>query len=172
MVKVLGIFVKGYVEQFLLLGGVQLVSCYQGLLVDYIEYFDEVGVVVMCDGGIVGVLLFGVFYFLCEMQCLLVELLCCYQVFVVVVSDFNFGISLFCSLYLVMNMVCVQFGLMLEEVWVGVMCYVVCVLGRQVMYGQFRVGYWVDFVVWDVEQLVEIVYELGCNFLYQWVYRG
>ncbi len=67
----------------------QLVSRYQGLSADHIEYLDEAGVAAMRDGGTVGVLLPGAFYFLRETQRPPVELLRRYQVPVAVASDFN-----------------------------------------------------------------------------------
>ncbi|EEB5973952.1 imidazolonepropionase, partial [Salmonella enterica subsp. enterica serovar Enteritidis] len=45
-------------------------------------------------------------------------------------------------------------------------------LGRQATHGQLRADYRADFVVWDAEQPVEVVYEPGRNPLYQRVYRG
>ncbi|EDQ6098407.1 amidohydrolase family protein, partial [Salmonella enterica subsp. enterica serovar Java] len=101
-----------------------------------------------------------------------VELLRRYQVPVAVASDFNPGTSPFCSLHLAMNMACVQFGLTPEEAWAGVTRHAARALGRQATHGQLRAGYRADFVVWDAEQPVEIVYEPGRNPLYQRVYRG
>ncbi|EBB9642394.1 imidazolonepropionase [Salmonella enterica] len=170
--QALGIPVKGHVEQLSLLGSAQLVSRYQGLSADHIEYLDEAGVAAMRDGGTVGVLLPGAFYFLRETQRPPVELLRRYQVPVAVASDFNPGTSPFCSLHLAMNMACVQFGLTPEEAWAGVTRHAARALGRQATHGQIRAGYRADFVVWDAEQPVEIVYEPGRNPLYQRVYRG
>ncbi|KFT02425.1 amidohydrolase family protein, partial [Salmonella enterica] len=149
-----------------------LVRRYQGLSADHIEYLDEVGVAAMRDGGTVGVLLPGAFFFLREPQRPPVELLRRYQVPVAVASDFNPGTSPFCSLHLAMNMACVQFGLTPEEAWAGVTRHAARALGRQATHGQIRAGYRADFVVWDAEQPVEIVYEPGRNPLYQRVYRG
>ncbi|EIW4310209.1 amidohydrolase family protein, partial [Salmonella enterica] len=135
-------------------------------------YLDEAGVAAMRDGGTVGVLLPGAFYFLRETQRPPVELLRRYQVPVAVASDFNPGTSPFCSLHLAMNMACVQFGLTSEEAWAGVTRHAARALGRQATHGQLRADYRADFVVWDAEQPVEVVYEPGRNPLYQRVYRG
>lgn len=118
--QALGIPVKGHVEQLSLLGGAQLVSRYQGLSADHIEYLDEAGVAAMSRGGTVGVLLPGAFYFLKETQRPPVALLRHYGVPMAVATDFNPGTSPFISLHLAMNMACVQFGLTPEEAWAGV----------------------------------------------------
>lgn len=68
----------------------------------------------MVKVGIVVVLLLGVFYFLCEIKYLLIELFQQYQVFIVILIDFNLGILLLCLLYLMMNMVCIFFCMILE----------------------------------------------------------
>lgn len=170
--QTLGIPVKGHVEQLSLLGGAQLVSRYHGLSADHIEYLDEEGVAAMSQSGTVGVLLPGAFYFLKEQQRPPVELLRQYQVPMAVATDFNPGTSPFISLHWAMNMVCVQFGLTPEEAWAGVTRHAARALGRHATHGQLKAGFVADFVVWDAQLPVEILYEPGRNPIYQRVFRG
>lgn len=170
--QTLGIPVKGHVEQLSLLGGAQLVSRYLGLSADHIEYLDEEGVAAMSQSGTVGVLLPGAFYFLKEQQRPPVELLRQYQVPMAVATDFNPGTSPFISLHWAMNMVCVQFGLTPEEAWAGVTRHAARALGRHATHGQLKAGFVADFVVWDAQLPVEILYEPGRNPIYQRVFRG
>ena len=170
--QALGIPVKGHVEQLSLLGGAQLVSHYQGLSADHIEYLDEAGVAAMSRSGTVGVLLPGAFYFLKETQRPPVVLLRHYGVPMAVATDFNPGTSPFISLHLAMNMACVQFGLTPEEAWAGVTRHAARALGRQTTHGQLKAGYVADFAVWDAELPVEILYEPGRNPLCHRVFRG
>lgn len=170
--QALGIPVKGHVEQLSLLGGAQLVSRYHGLSADHIEYLDEAGVVAMSQSGTVGVLLPGAFYFLKEQQRPPVEWLRHYQVPMAVATDFNPGTSPFISLHWAMNMACVQFGLTPEEAWAGVTRHAARALGRHDTRGQLKAGFVADFVVWDAQLPVEILYEPGRNPLYQRVFRG
>ncbi len=170
--QALGIPVKGHVEQLSLLGGAQLVSRYQGLSADHIEYLDEAGVAAMSRSGTVGVLLPGAFYFLKETQRPPVTLLRHYGVPMAVATDFNPGTSPFISLHLAMNMACVQFGLTPEEAWAGVTRHAARALGRQTTHGQLKAGYVADFAVWDAELPVEILYEPGRNPLCHRVFRG
>lgn len=170
--QALGIPVKGHVEQLSLLGGAQLVSRYHGLSADHIEYLDEAGVVAMSQSGTVGVLLPGAFYFLKEQQRPPVEWLRHYQVPIAVATDFNPGTSPFISLHWAMNMACVQFGLTPEEAWAGVTRHAARALGRHDTHGQLKAGFVADFVVWDAQLPVEILYEPGRNPLYQRVFRG
>ncbi|EFE08718.1 imidazolonepropionase [Citrobacter youngae] len=170
--QALGIPVKGHVEQLSLLGGAQLVSRYHGLSADHIEYLDEAGVAAMSQSGTVGVLLPGAFYFLKEQQRPPVALLRQYQVPMAVATDFNPGTSPFISLHWAMNMACVQFGLTPEEAWAGVTRHAARALGRHATHGQLKAGFVADFVVWDAELPVEILYEPGRNPLYQRVFKG
>ena len=170
--QALGIPVKGHVEQLSLLGGAQLVSRYHGLSADHIEYLDEAGVAAMSQSGTVGVLLPGAFYFLKEKQHPPVELLRQYQVPMAVATDYNPGTSPFISLHWAMNMACVQFGLTPEEAWAGVTRHAARALGRHATHGQLKAGFVADFVVWDAELPVEILYEPGRNPIYQRVFKG
>ncbi|MDY1036423.1 imidazolonepropionase [Lelliottia sp. CFBP8978] len=168
----LGIPVKGHVEQLSSLGGAALVSRYQGLSADHIEYLDEAGVRAMAQSGTVAVLLPGAFYFLQERQRPPVGLLRKHGVPLAVATDYNPGTSPFASLHLAMNMACVQFGLTPEEAWAGVTRHAAQALGRGATHGQLSAGFVADFIVWDAERPVEMVYEPGRNPLYQRVFRG
>jgi imidazolonepropionase len=170
--QVLNIPVKGHVEQLSSLGGAQLVSQYKGLSADHIEYLSEEGVAAMADSGTVAVLLPGAFYFLNETQKPPVDALRCHRVPMAVATDYNPGTSPFASLHLAMNMACVKFGLTPEEAWTGVTRHAARALGRQDSHGQLAAGFVADFVIWDAEHPVEMVYEPGRNPLWQRVFRG
>jgi imidazolonepropionase len=170
--QVLNIPVKGHVEQLSSLGGAQLVSQYKGLSADHIEYLSEEGVAAMADSGTVAVLLPGAFYFLNETQKPPVDALRRHGVPMAVATDYNPGTSPFASLHLAMNMACVKFGLTPEEAWTGVTRHAARALGRQDSHGQLAAGFVADFVIWDAEHPVEMVYEPGRNPLWQRVFRG
>ncbi|WP_165464787.1 imidazolonepropionase [Enterobacter cloacae] len=168
----LGIPVKGHVEQLSNLGGAALVSQYKGLSADHTEYLDDAGIKAMAQSGTVAVLLPGAFYFLQERQRPPVAKLREQGVPMAVATDYNPGTSPFASLHLAMNMACVQFGLTPEEAWAGVTRHAAQALGRGATHGQLKPGYVADFVVWEANHPVEMVYEPGRNPLYQRVFRG
>ena len=170
--QALGIPVKGHVEQLSSLGGAELVSRFKGLSADHIEYLSESGVMAMRASGTVAVLLPGAFYFLNETQKPPVALLRQQGVPMAVATDFNPGTSPFASLHLAMNMACVKFGLTPEEAWAGVTRHAAQALGRKQTHGQLAAGFVADFVVWDANHPVEIIYEPGRNPLYQRIFRG
>jgi imidazolonepropionase len=154
------------------LGGAELVSRFKGLSADHIEYLSESGVMAMRASGTVAVLLPGAFYFLNETQKPPVALLRQQGVPMAVATDFNPGTSPFASLHLAMNMACVKFGLTPEEAWAGVTRHAAQALGRKQTHGQLATGFVADFVVWDANHPVEMIYEPGRNPLYQRIFRG
>ncbi|SQI42154.1 Imidazolonepropionase [Leminorella richardii] len=164
--------VRGHVEQMSNIGGSELVARHGGLSVDHIEYLDEAGIAALSQQSTVAVLLPGAFYFLKEKRVPPVDLLRRYRVPMAVASDFNPGTSPFASLRLAMNMACVQFGLTVEEAWAGVTRHAAQALNRQNTHGQLAAGFYADFIVWEAEQPVDIVYELGRNLVSQRVFRG
>lgn len=125
----LGVPVKGHVEQLSALGGAELVSRYQGLSADHIEYLTASGVTALAEAGTVAVLLPGAFYFLGETQKPPVETLRRYRVPMALATDHNPGTSPFTSLHWMMNMACCQFGLTPEEAWLGVTRHAAQALG-------------------------------------------
>ena len=126
----------------------------------------------MAQSGTVAVLLPGAFYFLQERQRPPVAQLREQGVPMAVATDYNPGTSPFASLHLAMNMACVQFGLTPEEARAGVTRHAAQALGRAATHGQLKPGYVADFVVWEANHPVEMVYEPGRNPLYQRVFRG
>ncbi|AOM39369.1 imidazolonepropionase [Xenorhabdus hominickii] len=170
--KRLNIPVKGHVEQLSNLGGSELVAEYRGLSVDHIEYLDEKGIEAISRSGTAAVLLPGAFYFLKETKRPPIALLRQYGVPMAISTDFNPGTSPFASLRLIMNMACVQFGLTPEEAWLGVTIHAARALGRADSHGQLAAGYMADFVVWDAQNPVDILYEIGHNPLVYRIYRG
>ncbi|MDC9582551.1 imidazolonepropionase [Xenorhabdus sp. PR6a] len=170
--KRLNIPVKGHVEQLSNLGGSELVAEYQGLSVDHIEHLDEKGIEAISRSGTVAVLLPGAFYFLRETQRPPIALLRQYGVPMAISTDFNPGTSPFASLRLIMNMACVQFGLTPEEVWQGVTVHAAQALGRAKSHGQLAAGFMADFIMWEAQDPVDILYELGHNPLVYRVYHG
>ncbi len=149
-----------------------LVGKYHGLSADHIEYLDEEGVLALRQAGTVAVLLPGAFYFLRETRRPPVDLLRRHHVPMAVATDINPGTSPFASLHLAMNMACVQFGLTPEEAWAGVTRHAAQALGRQRTHGQLAAEFVADFIVWDADNPVEMVYEPCRNPLFSRVYRG
>lgn len=170
--KELDIPVKGHMEQMSNLGGSELIAKYNGLSVDHIEFLDEAAIKAISQSGTVATLLPLAFYFLRETQKPPIDLLRQYKVPMAISTDFNPGTSPFTSLRFAMNAASVQFGLTPLEVMEGVTKNAAQALGRKDTHGQLKPNFVANFAIWNVQNPVEIFYELGHNPLVHRVFHG
>ncbi len=168
----LNIPVKGHMEQLSNLGGSALVAKYHGLSVDHIEFLDKAEIQELAKTRTVATLLPLAFYFLRETKKPPIDLLRQYNIPIAISTDFNPGTSPFASIRLAMNAACVQFGLTPLEAFIGVTRNAAQALNKEKTHGQIRVGYKANFAIWDVQEPVEIFYELGHNPLIHRVFNG
>ena len=162
---------KGHVEQLSNQGGAALVSQYNGLSADHIEYLDDAGVQAMAQSGTVAVLLPGAFYFCrsASVRRLISPKTWC--------ADGRRH-----RLQPRHQPVCQpapgdEYGL--RPVWPDARRglgwrHAACGAGagRGATHGQLQSGFVADFIVWDAHHPVEMVYEPGRNPLYQRIFRG
>lgn len=161
--KKLGLPVKGHVEQLSNLAGARLVAEYDGLSVDHVEYLATEDIPFIQQQDVVAVLLPGAYYFLNETQKPPVQGFRDAGVAMAIATDLNPGSSPICSLLLVMNMACVQFGLTPEEALAGVTRHGAKALGLGQTKGMIKAGMDADLVLWEIEHPSELSY--GVNML-------
>lgn len=156
-----GLNIKGHVEQLSNLGGAQLVSKYQGLSADHIEYLSSEGVNALAESSSVATLLPGAFYFLKETQLPPISELRAQKVPMAIATDFNPGTSPFADLTMMMNMGCTLFGLTPEEALRGTTCHAAKALGLGSSRGQIKQGYDADLAIWNISHPAELSYQVG-----------
>ena len=161
--KQYGLAVKCHAEQLTNMNGAALAARYDALSVDHLEHLSEEGVRELAHAGTVAVLLPGAFYFLREKKMPPVEWLRTHHVPMAIATDCNPGSSPVTSLLLMLNMACTMLGLTPEEALAGVTRNAAKALGMGATHGTLTVGKVADFVIWDVEQVVELVYYVGWN---------
>lgn len=161
--KKLGLPVKGHVEQLSNLAGARLVAEYDGLSVDHVEYLATEDIPFIQQQDVVAVLLPGAYYFLNETQKPPVQGFRDAGVAMAIATDLNPGSSPICSLLLVMNMACVQFGLTPEEALAGVTRHGAKALGLGQTKGMIKAGMDADLALWEIEHPSELSY--GVNML-------
>ncbi len=160
--EALGLPVKLHAEQLSNLGGAKMAARHNALSVDHIEYLDEAGVEAVAKSGTVATLLPGAFYYLREKQAPPVEALRRAGVPIAVATDLNPGSSPVHSLLSTLNMAAVLFGLTPEEALKGATVNAARALGLADR-GRLAKGLRADFVLWDAEAPVDLVYPLGRN---------
>lgn len=167
-----GLKIKCHAEQLTDSGGATLAAQYAALSVDHLEFLSEAGVRALANTQTVAVLLPGAFYFLREKKLPPVDLLREFGVPMAIATDCNPGTSPVTSLLLMLNMSCTLFHLTPEEALMGVTCHAAQALGIDQTVGSLEVGKNADFVVWDIQHPVELVYNIGLNPVRQRVRHG
>ena len=92
-----------------------------------------------------------------------VELLREYDIPIAIATDCNPGSSPTTSLLSMMNLGCRLFGLTIDEVWLGVTRQAAKALGCLSEKGTLEIGKQADLVLWDIQDLQQVPYQLGCN---------
>jgi imidazolonepropionase len=167
-----GLPVKIHAEQLSDMGGAILAAQYGALSADHLEYLSEAGVRAMADAKMVAVLLPGAFYYLGETQKPPIKLFRRYQVPMAVSTDCNPGSSPVGSLLAMVNMACVLFGLTPEEALAGVTRNGAKALGIHASTGTLEPGKAADFVIWDIDDPIDLAYGLGFNPCRQVIHQG
>jgi len=167
-----GLTVKMHAEQLSNSGGALLATEFGALSADHLEHLDERSAAAMAVAGTVAVLLPGAFYFLRETKKPPIDLLRSAGVKIAIASDCNPGTSPLTSPLLVMNMAATLFRLTIEECLAGMTREAARALGRFSELGSLEAGKRCDLVIWNVNELSELVYNIGLNPLHARVWRG
>ncbi|MEP6831237.1 MAG: imidazolonepropionase, partial [Rhizomicrobium sp.] len=168
--KKAGLAVKVHAEQLSNSGGAALAAEFGALSADHLEYLEKDGAAAMAAAGTIAVLLPGAFYFLREKRPPPLDLLRSAGVKIAIASDCNPGTSPVTSPLLVMNMAAILFGLTIEECMAGMTREAARALGHFSEIGSLEAGKRCDLAVWGVNELSELVYNMGSNPLHSRVW--
>jgi imidazolonepropionase len=159
----LGLPVKIHAEQLSDQDGAALVTRYDGLSADHLEYVSDRGIAAMATRGTIAVLLPGAFYFLRENRPPPVRALREASVPIAVATDCNPGTSPLTSLLTAMNMACTLFRLTPLEAIAGTTINAARALGIAAEVGSLEVGKVADLVLWDIARPADLAYGIGLN---------
>lgn len=157
----LGLKLRTHTDQLSNLGATRIAAEVGALSCDHLEYTEETDVFAMAKHGTVAVLLPGAFYFLREKQKPPLELLRRHKVPLAVATDLNPGSSPVASLLAAMHMGGILFGLLPEEILLGVTRHAARALGREDRIGALVPGHDADFCLWDLPAPEFMGYQLG-----------
>lgn len=163
LAKKLNLPVKCHGEQFSNCGATPVAANYSALSVDHLEYAHENSVRLLKHAGCCAVLLPGAYYFLGEEKRPPIDLFREHQVPMAIGSDCNPGSAPITSYLTVLNMACMLFKLTIDEALLGATRHGAKALGIESQCGTLSVGKNADFVIWDVDNLSEIIYQIGDN---------
>jgi imidazolonepropionase len=142
-------------------GGAALAAAHGALSADHLEYANDAGIAAMAAAGTVAVLLPGAFLVLKETRKPPIEALRAAGVPMAVATDLNPGTSPLMSLRTAMHLAVSLFGMRVDEALDGAMRHAAAAVGLKDSVGTLAVGRRADFVWWDAESPVELVYWIG-----------
>jgi len=161
--RALGLPVRLHAEQLSNVGGSQVAARHRALSCDHLEYANEADAVALGRAGTVAVMLPIAYYALAETQRPPIEALRRHGVPLAIASDCNPGSAPGASLLLAMNMARRLFGMMSDEVLLGVTRHAARALGLEAVRGSLAPGRAADFAAWSVDSLDELGYWVGFN---------
>ncbi len=162
-----GLPVKLHADQLSDLKGAGLVADYCGLSADHVEYTSVNSVRKMAEKHTVATLLPYAFYALQETQKPPIAAFRKYAVDMAIATDSNPGTAPTTNLLQCLHMACTQFGLTVEEAILGVTINAAKALGIDETKGSLEVGKVAEFVLWDTQEVADLVYWQGQNLVIQ-----
>ena len=159
--------VKLHADQLSDLKGAGLVAEYGGLSADHVEYTSVNSVRKMAENHTVATLLPYAFYALQENQKPPIKAFREYGVDMAIATDSNPGTAPTTNLLQCLHMACTQFGLTVEEAILGVTINAAKALGIDDVKGSLEVGKVAQMVLWDTEEIADLVYWQGQNLVKQ-----
>jgi len=167
-----GFAVKLHADQLTDSDGASLAARYGALSADHLEHVSERGLSALAAAGTIAVLLPGATYFLREKKLPPVAEMRRLGIPIAIATDCNPGTSPLVSMPLALNMACTLFGLSAEEALAGATRNAARALGIAERAGTLAPGRPADYVIWDVADPEEMLYEIGANRVSAIVKRG
>ncbi|TDR20401.1 imidazolonepropionase [Marinicella litoralis] len=156
-----GLPVKLHADQLSDLGGAGLVAEYGGLSADHIEYTSLNSVQKMAEHHTIATLLPYAFYALQETKKPPIKAFREWGIDMAIATDSNPGTAPTTNLLQCLHMACTQFGLTVEEAILGVTINAAKALGIDDEKGSIEVGKASQMVLWDTDQIADLVYWQG-----------
>jgi imidazolonepropionase len=154
-----GFDLRLHAEQLSYQAGAVMAAKLGALSVDHLEYLTKDDCSQLAHTQTVAVLLPGAYYFLKQKQVPPIENLRHYGIPMAIASDSNPGSSPFYALTWMMNLACLNWGIQVEEAWLGVTRHAAQALGWQDALGQLNLGLRADLLIWPAQDLEQPIYQ-------------
>ncbi len=160
--QALGLSAKVHIDEIDRIGGARVAGELRAVTADHLAVTDEAGMDQLKAGGVIAVLLPATSFYLDKGYAparAFIER----GVPVAVASDFNPGSTPNLSLQTAMTLACCRMHMTPEEVLTAVTLNAAAGAGMADRLGTVEVGKQADLVVWDVENLEQLLYRYGSN---------
>jgi len=170
--KEAGLRARVHADQFSHCGGARLACRVGAITADHLEYCTREDALAMKKEGVIAVLLPAANYVLDQEQRPPARAMITLGCPVALATDFNPGSSPTQSMWLVLNMACVRFGMSIAEAIVGATINAACAAGVQKKVGSLQVGKQADVIVCEPSDYRDLAYYFGTNPVRAVIKRG
>ena len=169
--KELGFGLKIHADEIEAIGGSVLAGEIGAVSAEHLISIDEKGLASLAEGGVTAMCLPATSFYLgadFAPARRMIEM----GIPVAAASDFNPGSCPSLNLQFVMNLCCMKYRMLPEEVLTAVTINPACAIGRGGQAGTLEVGKQGDLVIWDAPDMEMLCYRFGSNLARQVIKKG
>lgn len=169
--KELGFGLKVHADEIEAIGGSELAGEMGAVSCEHLIAINEKGLASMASNGVIAMCLPATSFYLgadFAPARRMIEL----DIPVAVASDFNPGSCPSLNLQFVMNLACIKYRMLPEEVLTAVTINPACAIGKGSLVGTLEVGKQGDLVIWDALDMDMLCYRFGSNLALQVIKKG
>ncbi len=155
-----GLVPRLHADEFEDSGAAELAAELRAVSADHLMAVSDVGIAKMADANVIATLLPGTTYFLGSTNYAPVKKLINAGVTIALATDFNPGSCHIQSMPFIISLACIYLGMSVEDVLMAVTYNSASTLNLENEIGSIEVGKKADLVIWDLEKLIEIPYNV------------
>ena len=169
--KALGFGLKIHADEIEAIGGSVLAGEMGAVSCEHLISIDEKGLEALAEGGVTAMCLPATSFYL-EADFAPARRMIEMGIPVAAASDFNPGSCPSLNLQFVMNLACIKYRMLPEEVLTAVTINPACAIGRGDCIGTLEEGKQADLVIWNAEDMEMLCYRFGSNLVKQVIKKG
>ena len=147
-------------DEFSNIGGTKLASEVQAVSADHLMEISDDDIDLLTNSDTIAILLPGTTFFLGKEKYAPARKLIDRGVHIAIASDFNPGSCHIKSMPFIIGLSCIYLGLSIEEALKAATWSGACALNEQERIGSIEVGKQADLIIWDLDKIEQIPYNL------------
>lgn len=155
-----GLVPRLHADEFEDSGAAELAAELRAVSADHLMAVSDVGIAKMADANVIATLLPGTTYFLGSTNYAPIKKLINAGVVIALATDFNPGSCHIQSLPFIISLACIYLGMSVEDALMAATYNSASTLNLENEIGSIEVGKKADLVIWDLEKLIEIPYNV------------
>lgn len=155
-----GLVPRLHADEFEDSGAAEVAAELRAVSADHLMAVSDVGIAKMADANVIATLLPGTTYFLGSTNYAPIKKLINAGVVIALATDFNPGSCHIQSLPFIISLACIYLGMSVEDALMAATYNSASTLNLENEIGSIEVGKKADLVIWDLEKLIEIPYNV------------